>query len=74
MAISNNYALQPVLPTVARALGVSQEATGLIAGSLQVGYMADCPRKQAEALSMGSDLDERAQSLSPEGVVSAICS
>jgi predicted MFS family arabinose efflux permease len=40
MAISNNYALQPVLPTVAKALGVSQEATGLIAGSLQVGYMA----------------------------------
>ncbi|OIQ94020.1 putative transporter [mine drainage metagenome] len=40
LAISNNYALQPVLPTVAKTLCVSQEATGLIAGSLQVGYMA----------------------------------
>ncbi|SCC91943.1 Major facilitator superfamily MFS_1 [Thiomonas sp. X19] len=40
MAISNNYALQPVLPIVARDLSVSQETTGLIVGSLQIGYMA----------------------------------
>lgn len=39
LSIANNYLLQPVLPAIASALNIPLSATGLIAGSTQVGYM-----------------------------------
>ncbi|MDE1180634.1 MFS transporter [Paraburkholderia sp.] len=39
VAISNNYTLQPALPAVAQTFGASLTAVGLVAGSMQVGYM-----------------------------------
>lgn len=40
VAISNNYALLPALPAVARTFNVPLTTMGLVAGSMQVGYMA----------------------------------
>lgn len=39
LSIANNYLLQPVLPAIATSLNIPLSATGLIAGSTQVGYM-----------------------------------
>lgn len=39
IAIANNYALQPTLPAVAQSLHVPLATTGLVAASLQIGYM-----------------------------------
>lgn len=40
VAISNNYALLPALPAVAQTFHVPLTAMGLVAGSMQAGYMA----------------------------------
>jgi predicted MFS family arabinose efflux permease len=39
VAISNNYTLQPALPAVAQTFDVPLTRMGLVAGSLQAGYM-----------------------------------
>ncbi|MBN3816968.1 MFS transporter [Paraburkholderia sp. Se-20369] len=39
VAIANNYTLQPALPEIARAFHASLASTGLVAGSMQIGYM-----------------------------------
>jgi predicted MFS family arabinose efflux permease len=40
VAISNNYALLPALPAVAQTFHVPLTAMGVVAGSMQAGYMA----------------------------------
>ncbi|WP_081068450.1 MFS transporter [Burkholderia stagnalis] len=38
-AIANNYTLQPALPEIAREFHTPLATTGLVAGSMQIGYM-----------------------------------
>ena len=40
VAIANNYALQPALPAVAQSFHLPLTAMGIVAGSMQAGYMA----------------------------------